>query len=180
MNKHRRDNISARIHPQDQMSTFVVYAAQQQRSSGERYQRVQTYSVICWSASEACSPMLFSSRAIPKSQIRRSQLLLTRRFFGFKSLWMIPAEWMYLKRFSDASSVVIHTTRSFDYKKYDIHVEENATATAAEPEHVRRLKMFSQRSHLNSAISRWHPITKNGGTSTRARSGTRKTRSARS
>jgi hypothetical protein len=95
LNKHRRDNISARIHPQDQMSTFVVYAAQQQRSSGERYQRVQTYSVICWSASEACSPMLFSSRAIPKSQIRRSQLLLTRRFFGFKSLWMILAEWIY-------------------------------------------------------------------------------------
>ena len=35
--------------------------------------------------------------ANPKSQILSRQLLLTRRLPGFRSRWMTPAEWRYLR-----------------------------------------------------------------------------------
>ena len=41
--------------------------------------------------------VLMLARASPKSQIFRSQLLLTSKFLGFKSLWRIPHEWMYFR-----------------------------------------------------------------------------------
>ena len=40
--------------------------------------------------------VLIVARASPKSQIFKSQLELTRRFLGFRSLCRMPHEWMYL------------------------------------------------------------------------------------
>eukprot|EP01139_Manchomonas_bermudensis_P001392 Amastigsp_a1887_57.p7 type:complete len:105 gc:universal Amastigsp_a1887_57:571-885(+) len=80
------------MQPTDQMSIAFVYSAHESMTSGARYHRVATYSVInpAWFCSGS------ATRASPKSQILRSQFELRRMFEGFRSRWMTCAEWMNL------------------------------------------------------------------------------------
>lgn len=65
------------MQPTDHTSMAPVYPEHDSRSSGARYHRVTTYSVmISWP---------WEPRARPKSQIFRSQFALTSRLEGFRS-----------------------------------------------------------------------------------------------
>ena len=88
------------MHPTDHTSIALVYSAHDNNSSGARYHRVTTYSVMnvdtespgdesgCGSLpsfrgrSLAARP---STRAKPKSQIFKSQLAFRSKLLGFKS-----------------------------------------------------------------------------------------------
>lgn len=80
---------SMKMQPTDQTSIAVVYSDELSSNSGALYHRVTTYSVM-----NSLSELV---RASPKSQILRSQLAFSNRLLGFKSLCIIPAEWMYLR-----------------------------------------------------------------------------------
>ncbi|KAG6542722.1 hypothetical protein Mapa_015881 [Marchantia paleacea] len=67
----------------------AVYSLQFSNSSGARYHRVTTYSVI-----KSVSDVV---RANPKSQIFKSQFALRSKLLGFRSRWRTFAEWIYFK-----------------------------------------------------------------------------------
>lgn len=69
--------ISMNMQPTDQISIAAVYSEQLRSSSGARYQRVTTYSVM-----KSVSEVVLAS---PKSQILRSQFALRSRLLGFRS-----------------------------------------------------------------------------------------------
>lgn len=83
-------NIYAKIHPTLHISTEVVYWLALKRSYGARYHLVATYSVKTFALT-----FLNKGLAKPKSHIFKSQLELTNKFLGFKSLCTILAECMY-------------------------------------------------------------------------------------
>ena len=95
------------MHPTDHTSIALVYSAHDSRSSGARYHRVTTYSVMNvdtespGSASAASTSRRAlaapSTRASPKSQIFKSQLAFKSRLLGFKSRCNTFALWMYFK-----------------------------------------------------------------------------------
>ena len=86
-------SISARMQPTDQTSMALVYSLKVNMISGARYQRVATYSVM----KPELSSWLAAERARPKSQTLRSQLALSSRLDGFKSLWSTLAECIALR-----------------------------------------------------------------------------------
>ena len=79
---------SAKMQPTDHMSIPVEYSSHDSRSSGARYQRVTTYSVMNFVSSW--------DRESPKSQILRSHVAFRSRLLGLRSRWRMLAEWMYL------------------------------------------------------------------------------------
>mmetsp|Transcript_36652 Transcript_36652/g.90504 ORF Transcript_36652/g.90504 Transcript_36652/m.90504 type:complete len:280 (-) Transcript_36652:472-1311(-) len=86
-------SISAKMQPMLQMSMAGVYLVKKDpHSSGARYHRVTTYSVMY-----SCSLLV---RARPKSQILRSQLALSSRLEGFRSRCSTLALWMYFRPLS--------------------------------------------------------------------------------
>ena len=63
-----------------------------------RHQRVATYSVsICSSSWTAAELGAAHVRAIPKSQIRRSQFRSTSRFDGLRSRWTTLHAWRWAR-----------------------------------------------------------------------------------
>ena len=89
----RFESISARMQPTDQMSIDLVYPLEFSMISGARYHLVATYSVRkpVWSCSGS------ATRARPKSQILRSQVVFSSRFEGLRSRCNTFAECMYLR-----------------------------------------------------------------------------------
>nr|GMD10510.1 Protein PAF1-like protein [Ipomoea batatas] len=79
--------ISPRIHPTDQTSIAAVYSEQLRSSSGARYQRVTTYSVM-----KSVSDVVLAK---PKSPIFRSQFELRSKLLGFRSRCNTFAECTY-------------------------------------------------------------------------------------
>nr|GMD07554.1 Protein PAF1-like protein [Ipomoea batatas] len=76
-----------RIHPTDQTSIAAVYSEQLRSSSGARYQRVTTYSVM-----KSVSDVVLAK---PKSPIFRSQFELRSKLLGFRSRCNTFAECTY-------------------------------------------------------------------------------------
>jgi hypothetical protein len=74
---------SANMQPTAHTSTDSLYYFYESNRSGALYQRLKTKSFIIL----AFILTLTRERAKPKSVIYKSQLLLTKRFLGFKSLW---------------------------------------------------------------------------------------------
>ena len=63
-----RDNISAKIHPTDHMSTLTVYCRRNSINSGARYHLVMTYCVISSSLVGQSTPLWWlTARAIPSN-----------------------------------------------------------------------------------------------------------------
>mmetsp|Transcript_24591 Transcript_24591/g.69182 ORF Transcript_24591/g.69182 Transcript_24591/m.69182 type:complete len:219 (-) Transcript_24591:203-859(-) len=92
-----RSSISPRMQPTDQQSTAVEYGRCGARStSGQRYQRVTTYSVSGFLASSAASARAASAarpathRERPKSVMRTRQSRETRTLPGFRSRCRMP------------------------------------------------------------------------------------------
>lgn len=80
--------ISPSMQPTDQISIAAVYSEQFRSSSGARYQRVTTYSVM-----KSVSDVVLAS---PKSPIFRSQLALRSKLLGLRSRCKTFAECTYL------------------------------------------------------------------------------------
>ena len=78
------------MHPTLHTSIALVYSLQLSKSSGARYHRVTTYSVMN-------SVMTWPVRASPKSHIFKSQLAFNSRLLGFKSRCSTLALWTYFR-----------------------------------------------------------------------------------
>ena len=77
------------MQPTAHMSTAALYVSHESSSSGARYQRVTTYSVM-----NALDSL--QARARPKSQILRSQVAFSSRLLGLRSRCSTLAVWTYL------------------------------------------------------------------------------------
>ena len=78
----------------------VEYSLKDKRISGDLYHRVATYSVMVDMLVGSLLPEDARSFSVvlanPKSHIFTMQFSLIKMLLGFKSLWTMPDEWMYL------------------------------------------------------------------------------------